>query len=349
MEAAVESTRLQIVAAGIEVRRLRAEAAASEEARAALDRLMHLKARFCELTGEEYRKKRTRGAPTSADAASSAHPRRQKQPKLVKEEAEQKKTDPMTLPPPADSFPSWSPRDFFSFEVIHRSKKPGSRARVCRITTPHGVILTPAFVPVGTNAALKALDERHGKEAGVQLMFCNTYHLLVHPGHEIIGKAGGLHRFMNHEGALITDSGKPVSIASPRHADYRGCFVCRDAKEAQEAGGASGGSLLRVSERGAVFRSYHDGRTIELTPESSVAAQKNLGADIIIPLDELPPYHVTPERLHASVRLSHRWMARSLRAHLDAPCQQVRATGREDDGSEPTRARALLPIHDEDV
>lgn len=227
MEAAVESTRLQIVAAGIEVRRLRAEAAASEEARAALDRLMHLKARFCELTGEEYRKKRTRGAPTSADAASSAHPRRQKQPKLVKEEAEQKKTDPMTLPPPADSFPSWSPRDFFSFEVIHRSKKPGSRARVCRITTPHGVILTPAFVPVGTNAALKALDERHGKEAGVQLMFCNTYHLLVHPGHEIIGKAGGLHRFMNHEGALITDSGKPVSIASPRHADYRGCFVCR--------------------------------------------------------------------------------------------------------------------------
>ena len=88
-------------------------------------------------------------------------------------------------------------------------------------------------------------------------------------------------------------------------------------------GGGSSGSLLRVSERGATFRSYHDGRAIELTPESSVRAQKALGADIIIPLDELPPHHISRERLTRSVRLSHRWMARSLREHLREPRQQA--------------------------
>ena len=89
---------------------------------------------------------------------------------------------------------------------------------------------------------------------------------------------------------------------------------------AREDGAAS---LLRISEAGALFRSYHDGTAIELTPESSVAAEKAFGADIIIPLDELPPYHISRERLHASVRLSHRWMARSLRAHLNEPRQQA--------------------------
>ena len=78
-----------------------------------------------------------------------------------------------------------------------------------------------------------------------------------------------------------------------------------------------------MSERGATFRSYHDGRAIELTPESSVRAQKALGADIIIPLDELPPHHISRERLTRSVRLSHRWMARSLREHLREPRQQA--------------------------
>jgi hypothetical protein len=98
----------------------------------------------------------------------------------------------MTLPPPADDFPPWAPRDFFRFELVHRSRKPGSRARVGRIFTPHGVIETPAFVPVGTNAALKCLDERHARDAGVQLMFCNTYHLLVHPSPDVVSGAGVL-------------------------------------------------------------------------------------------------------------------------------------------------------------
>merc|ERR1719310_663818 len=103
------------------------------------------------------------------------------------------------LPPAPDTFRHGSRARFFGFEVVHRSRKPGSRARVGRITTPHGIIETPAFVPVGTNGALKAIDERQSREAGTQLMFCNTYHLLVHPGPEIVRNAGGLHRFMNHE------------------------------------------------------------------------------------------------------------------------------------------------------
>jgi len=153
-------------------------------------------------------------------------------------------------------------------------------------------------------------------------MICNTYHLLVHPGTEVVAGAGGLHKWMGHEGALITDSGgfQVFSLSEPTSDDGPEMKCKNKTRTAREGGGAS---LLSVSEHGAYFRSYHDGRTIELTPESSVAAQKALGADIIIPLDELPPYHISRERLHASVRLSHRWMARSLRAHLAEPRQQA--------------------------
>jgi len=337
------SLREQIIARGDEVRKLRAPTApegSAAAAEAALAALLQLKADYLALTGEEYRKstkgnKRAReagGAALTAAApsatASSFPPRRPKQPRLTKPKpAEgQEPLDPMALPPPASSFPSWAPRGFFQFEEVHRSRKPGSRARVGRITTPHGVIETPAFVPVGTNAALKALDERQSKEAGVQLTFCNTYHLLVHPGTDVIGNAGGLHTWMGHEGPLITDSGgfQVFSLAEPDKDDGPE-MKCRNKTRkgaaAEKAGG--GPSLVKVSEQGARFRSYHDGTSIELSPESSVTAQKALGADIIIPLDELPPYHITRERLHASVRLSHRWMARSLTAHLADVRQQA--------------------------
>ncbi|KAL1499788.1 hypothetical protein AB1Y20_012474 [Prymnesium parvum] len=318
----VDAVREQIAAAGVDLRRLRSIEGHADEASSALARLLQLKARYEELTGDEYRKKRVR-----SPAAPAADPRRQKQPRLPRAAADETPPDPMACPPPAASFPAWAAREYFRFEVVHRSAKPGSRARVGRLVTPHGVVDTPAFVPVGTNAALKALDERHAREAGVQLTFCNTYHLLVHPGPRVVGAAGGLHKYMNHEGALITDSGgfQVFSLAQPSEDDGPELKSRnkRAATEAKEGGAKSGGSLVRVSERGAVFRSYHDGRTIELTPESSVEAQKLLGADIIIPLDELPPYHITPERLHASVRLSHRWMARSLRTHLANPQQQA--------------------------
>ena len=115
---------------------------------------------------------------------------------------------PRAVPAPApSSFPSYAPLPGFSFEVVHRSRKPGSRARVGRIHTPHGVIDTPGYVPVGTNGALKGLTNEQAADAGVQLMFANTYHLLVHPGSDVIAAAGGLHNFIGRSGPLITDSG----------------------------------------------------------------------------------------------------------------------------------------------
>ena len=210
----------------------------------------------------------------------------------------------------------------FRFDVLHRSRRAGSRARVGRITTPHGVIETPAFVPVGTNAALKAVDERQSHDAGTQLMFCNTYHLLVHPGPDIVARGGGLHKFMNHRGALITDSGGFQVFSLAERSEDEG----PELKSRRRAKGdkPSGAPLLqRVDEEGATFRSYRNGDLIKLTPESSVAAQKALGADIILPLDELPPHHISRERLERSVALSHRWMRRSLDAHLASPGEQA--------------------------
>jgi hypothetical protein len=113
---------------------------------------------------------------------------------------------PPPLPDPSE-FPDWAyePRPFFRFEILHESTKSG--ARVGRIHTPHGIVDTPGFVAVATNAALKAVDFRDADEAGQQLVFANTYHLLLHPGSEIIRDAGGIHKFTNRNEPFITDSG----------------------------------------------------------------------------------------------------------------------------------------------
>ena len=109
---------------------------------------------------------------------------------------------------PLPTFPAWRPRPFFHHEIFHRSKREGSRARVGRLHTPHGIVDTPAFVVVGTNAAVKFVDHRAADAAGMQLMFANTLHLMVHPGPEVVEKAGGLHGFINRpDRPIITDSG----------------------------------------------------------------------------------------------------------------------------------------------
>ncbi|MBU6447102.1 MAG: tRNA-guanosine(34) transglycosylase, partial [Verrucomicrobia bacterium] len=192
------------------------------------------------------------------------------------------------------------------FEIIHKSKK--SRARVGRIHTPHGVIDTPNFVAVGTNGTLKALDNRMVDSIGLQLMFCNTYHLLLQPGPDVIRRAGGLHRFINRQMPIITDSGgfQVFSLAYGSVADE---LKSRGAKK-------HGGHVLKISEEGVHFRSYRDGSKVLLTPETSIQTQKALGADIIIPLDELPPYHIGSEALRRSLDRTHRWEIRSLQEHL---------------------------------
>lgn len=201
----------------------------------------------------------------------------------------------------------------FSFEVLHQSTR--SNARVGRIVTKHGVIDTPNFVGVGTNGTLKALDNTVVDDLDLQLMFCNTYHLLLQPGPEIVKNAGGLHTFINRKKPLITDSGgfQVFSLAYGGVADE---LKSRGLKKQD-------GTVLKISEEGVIFRSYRDGSKIELTPESSVQVQKDLGADIIIPLDELTPFHLGKEAFIESFERTHRWERRSLDYHLKQPKDQA--------------------------
>lgn len=201
----------------------------------------------------------------------------------------------------------------FRFELIHQSRK--SRARVGRIHTPHGVIDTPNFVAVGTNGTLKGVDSEMVNSLGLQLMFCNTYHLMLQPGTEIVKKAGGLHSFINRNAPIITDSGG-FQVFSLAYGTVKDELKSKGQKKADNG-------VVKTTEEGVLFRSYRDGQKILLTPETSVQAQKDLGADIIIPFDELPPYHIDPQVLKRSLERTHRWEKRSLDKHLENPANQA--------------------------
>lgn len=203
--------------------------------------------------------------------------------------------------------------NYFGFEIIKQSKK--SRARVGVIQTPHGLIETPNFVPVGTNATLKAIDSVMASALNIQLMFCNTYHLMLQPGEDLIAQAGGLHQFMNRKMPLITDSGG-FQVFSLAYGTVHQELKSQGQKQ-------NNGSVLKINENGVLFRSYRDGKKILLTPETSVDAQKKLGADIIIPFDELPGYHVDKKYLVNSLARTHRWEKRSLDRHLANPNMQA--------------------------
>lgn len=194
----------------------------------------------------------------------------------------------------------------FHYEVIHKSKK--SLARVGKIHTPHGVIDTPNFVAVGTNGTLKSLDNELVNSIGLQLMFCNTYHLMLQPGTEVVKKAGGLHKFINRKLPIITDSGG-FQVFSLAYGSVASELKSQGTKKHNN-------SVVKITEDGVTFRSYRDGEKVLLTPETSVRAQKDLGADIIIPFDELPPYHIDPKALEKSLNRTHRWEQRSLEEHL---------------------------------
>lgn len=188
------------------------------------------------------------------------------------------------------------------FEILHKSKK--SHAKVCRIHTPHGIIQTPNFVAVGTNGTIKSLDSQM---VNCPLMFCNTYHLMLQPGTKVVKLAGGLHKFINRTLPLITDSGG-FQVFSLAYGSVHDEIKSRGKKRESS-------SVIKITEEGVLFRSYRDGSKLLLTPESSVQAQKDLGADIIIPLDELPPYHFSEQELKTSLERTHRWEKRSLYEH----------------------------------
>ncbi|MBP9765319.1 tRNA-guanosine(34) transglycosylase [Candidatus Babeliales bacterium] len=202
---------------------------------------------------------------------------------------------------------------YFKFEIIYQSKK--SRARVGRIHTPHGIIDTPSFVAVGTNGTLKTLDNVLVETLNQQLMFCNTYHLLLHPGPDVVQQAGGLHKFIGRNQPIITDSGG-FQVFSLAYGGVASELKSQGQKKHQN-------SVVKITEEGVTFRSYRDGALLHLTPESSVITQKKLGADIIIPFDELPPYHIDKRALKRSLDRTHRWETRSLHQHLADPKQQA--------------------------
>lgn len=192
------------------------------------------------------------------------------------------------------------------FTVTHRSKK--SAARLGRINTQHGVVETPAFVAVGTNGTLKALDNVLTDALELSLMFCNTYHLIVQPGPAVIKQAGGLHSFIGRTGPIITDSGG-FQVFSLAYGSVYQELKSHGTKQYNNG-------IIKIDEEGVLFRSYRDGSPICLTPESSIQAQKDFGGDIIVAFDELPAYHVTSHALRASLERTHRWEKRSLDEHI---------------------------------
>ena len=175
------------------------------------------------------------------------------------------------------------------FEILARD----GAARLGRLTTAHGVIGTPAFMPVGTAATVKAMTPEGVAATGARIVLGNTYHLMLRPGAERIAALGGLHRFMNWPHAILTDSG--------------GFQVMSLAK------------LRKIGEDGVTFRSHLDGSAHLLTPGRSIEIQHLLGADITMALDECTPFPAPRETVEVSMELSMRWAERSRRAFVERP------------------------------
>ena len=169
-----------------------------------------------------------------------------------------------------------------SFKVIKKSKD--SSARTGEIKTKHGIIKTPCFMPIATCGSVKSLDSIEMKKIGAQIILGNTYHLYLRPSDRLVKKLGGLHKFMNWDKPILTDSGgyQVFSLAKMR----------------------------KITEHGAEFKSHIDGSFHLLTPERSIEIQENLGSDIIMVLDECAPYPATKKYIKESLELTTRWAAR---------------------------------------
>ena len=173
-----------------------------------------------------------------------------------------------------------------TYELIKQDAHTGARAGV--IHTPHGSFQTPIFMPVGTQASVKAVSPDELKDLGAGIILSNTYHLFLRPGMELVKEAGGLHKFMHWDGAILTDSG--------------GFQVF------------SLGDLRKITEEGVTFRSHLDGSKKFLSPEVSVAVQTALGSDIVMAFDECVPYPADYEYTKRSTDRTHRWAARCKKA-----------------------------------
>jgi queuine tRNA-ribosyltransferase len=173
------------------------------------------------------------------------------------------------------------------FEVL--AKDPKTRARRGRLHTPHGIVETPVFMPVGTQATVKAMTADQLRDLQVEILLCNSYHLFLRPGHQTVSRLGGLHRFMGWDRPILTDSG-----------GYQVFSLAR---------------LRQLTDEGVAFQSHLDGESHLLTPERSIEIQMNLGADIVMAFDECPPYPAPRAAVDAATARTARWAERSLRAH----------------------------------
>ena len=182
-----------------------------------------------------------------------------------------------------------------TYELIKKDSR--TKARRGRVNTPHGPIETPVFMPVGTAGTVKAMKPEEVRDMGAQIILGNTYHLYLRPGHEVVKAAGGLHRFMNWERAILTDSG--------------GFQVF------------SLGAMRKISEEGVEFRSHIDGSKHMLSPEKSMEIQNALGSDIMMAFDECAPYPADRNYVKNSLERTTRWLKRCKEYHKNTEQQSL--------------------------
>lgn len=181
------------------------------------------------------------------------------------------------------------------FEILHKDAK--TKARRGRITTLHGIIETPVFMPVGTQATVKAMKPESVKDTGAQIILGNTYHLMLRPGSDIVREAGGLHKFMNWDKPILTDSG-----------GYQVFSL---------------GAMRKITEEGVKFSSHIDGSRHMLSPERSMEVQNDLGSDIIMAFDECAPKDASREYIEKSQARTTRWLERCIEAHKNTDTQSL--------------------------
>ncbi|MEK7287857.1 MAG: tRNA guanosine(34) transglycosylase Tgt, partial [Elusimicrobiota bacterium] len=209
------------------------------------------------------------------------------------------------------------------FKPLH--KDAHGEARTGLISTDHGDILTPAFMPVGTQATVKTLDSDDLKNINAQIILGNTYHLHLQPGEDVIAGAGGLHKFMNWPGPILTDSGgfqvfslglqKAKKILSPALSSAEAERDVEPSPPQRRGQGEDSQSLVKITEDGVTFRSHRDGSSHYFTPEIATEIQHKLGADIIMAFDECTPDDASLEYTKEAMDRTHRWARRSLEEH----------------------------------
>ncbi len=216
-----------------------------------------------------------------------------------------------------------------AFKIFSKQGK----ARAGEIKTPHGDILTPAFFPVGTKGTLKSLTGAQIREIGPQAVLGNTYHLMLQPGEDLVAKMGGLARMMDWNGATMTDSGgfQVFSLGAAMEIGGGVKFLKESKQVYQYTGLNSEDSprprLNKITEEGVTFQSHIDGSRHMLSPESSIAIQEKLGADLIVAFDDLESPTYSFEQTRKSLELTNSWELRSLKTHLASQDDVLRSYG----------------------